>query len=360
MVASLIGFALAATVNISNLVVRHDIHGVEMDTHDGNIQQWTPGGVYYLYAMGYQNCTLQHGLIPPVDCPGIYKPFGQCGFRTDHAVRIYTSPDLLHWTLVSLNAFPVETRPYGIYYRPKVIRNAQTNKYLLWINFLANASSPLAAYPSAGYMVASSDSPHGPFSVITKHVAVANSGGGDFAILVTKDQEHTEIGYIAYDSWANSHRIVIEQLNANFTDSLGAARTTGPISPPSNEAPIVFERKGWFYLIFGSTCCFCQQGAGAQVWAARHPLGPWNSTGVELNPLHKGARAVSAQNSFVFLAALADGTTSLVFASDRWASAADRLKSHVLQYWQPLVFDDSAIPARIAPLVWQDWITLAL
>ena len=80
------------------------------------------GGVVWLarvvcrYGMGYQNCTEKRGIIPPVDCPGIYKPFGQCGFREDHAVNLYTSSDLVTWTFVG-DIFGQGDRPTGIYFR---------------------------------------------------------------------------------------------------------------------------------------------------------------------------------------------------------------------------------------------------
>lgn len=98
-----------------------------MDTHDGNIVQWdSDNGLYWYYSMGYTDCTLETGTIPPRDCPGIYKPFGHCGFRPDHALMVYSSPNLKDWTIESGNAFDVGTRPYGIYFRPKVIYNAAT------------------------------------------------------------------------------------------------------------------------------------------------------------------------------------------------------------------------------------------
>ncbi len=57
--------------------------------------------------MGYQDCVLEHNLMPPMDCPGIYKVFGACGFRADHALLAYSSPDLLAWILVNENAYPL-------------------------------------------------------------------------------------------------------------------------------------------------------------------------------------------------------------------------------------------------------------
>jgi hypothetical protein len=43
--------------------------------------------------------------MPPRDCPGIYRKFGGCGFIEDHAVNLYTSPDLENWTFVK-DIFP--------------------------------------------------------------------------------------------------------------------------------------------------------------------------------------------------------------------------------------------------------------
>ena len=99
--AGLAWLADGASVSISNTSCRSDINGDLMDTHDGNIVQWNKGGLYWFYSMGYTDCELEHGLMPPQECPGIYKPFwsGSCGFRTDHALRVYTSPNLLDWTL---------------------------------------------------------------------------------------------------------------------------------------------------------------------------------------------------------------------------------------------------------------------
>jgi hypothetical protein len=72
--------------------------------------------------MGYRNCTEKNGYIPPLQCPGIYSKFGGCGFRTDHAVNAYTSPDLVQWTPASPavapdspNVLPERTRPAGMY-----------------------------------------------------------------------------------------------------------------------------------------------------------------------------------------------------------------------------------------------------
>ena len=131
-----LGLAAGARVTLDNTRPRRTVDGVLMDAHDGNVMQWTPGGLYYLYAMGYGNCTEKDGLIPPFQCPGIYKPFGACGFRTDHRLSIYTSPNLVTWTYAG-DGLPESQRPPGIYFRPKVVFDPLRSEYVLWINYLA-------------------------------------------------------------------------------------------------------------------------------------------------------------------------------------------------------------------------------
>ena len=123
---------------------------------------------------------------------------------------------------------------------------------------------------------------------------------------------------------------------------------------------MLFERLGWFYLAYGHVCCFCEEGAGATLLVARHPLGPWSETGVDLNPPHADAssdwcgRPIPTQNNHVFVARTASGGDQYVFTADLWRSAPDGLKSHDLQFWAPLTFDDSTSPPTIAPLKWLD------
>jgi hypothetical protein len=91
----------------------------------------------------------------------------------DHALRVYTSPDLNSWTLISQDAFPTSVRPYGIYFRPKVVFNAATGLYVLWINHLPDAATPLSAYGDAAYVVATSESASGPFTIVNERASLS-------------------------------------------------------------------------------------------------------------------------------------------------------------------------------------------
>jgi beta-xylosidase len=286
-------------------------------------------------------------LIPPENCPGIYKPFGSCGFQINHSVRLFTSQDLSKWNFVA-DVLPFPTRPTGIYFRPKVVFNQQNMEWVMWIYYLPEAPTPLEAYPRARYIVAVSPRPNGPFHIVNSNASVMYSGGGDFALLIDPYSSDGE-AYIAYDAWENKHSVSVEKLTPSYHGSLGAQTSTGLISSKNNEAPILFARNGWYYLLFGHTCCFCQSGANSRVFTSKHMLGPWNDSGVDIN----AAKQIHGQENYVFEVQTTSGPRH-IFTSDLWSSAPDHLKSHDFQFWYPLVFNDSNVPPTIQDLSWVD------
>jgi len=363
----LCGYSAASLVTLSNIKQRTDVRGVPMDIHDGTILHLiSSDGLYYFYGIGYGDChaDLNFG------CAGVLG-LGDCGFRLNHSVNLYTSPDLVSWSFVR-DILPVDARPEGIYFRPKVVYNDLSKKFVLWVNKV-NRSTPWVHNPNfldATYVVATSDTPDGVFSVINPNIqSVQYGAGGDLALFVDDDGK----GYIAYDAFTDSHRIQVEQLAPDYLSSLGAAATSGPITPTNNEAPIMFKRNGFYYLLFGKCCCFCRPGSNAQVYTATAPLGPWTDSGIDIDPMtvvNGTKRSVSGgQNSFVFTAFVVDraqkplrfaasSAPTLIFVSDRWGTGP--VMALDMQYWQPLAFNDSAQPPSISPLRWVDEFTLDL
>ena len=347
-------------VYVSNLAPLRDVSGGLMDVHDGTVAQWHVGGRYFMYGMSYRNCTEETSWMPPHYCPGVYAPFGRCGFREDHGLAIYSSTDLVSWSYEG-EGLPMSSRPRGIYFRPKVVFDATSGQFVLWINLLPSAPAgaswphrtPLYSYAATiTHLVARSSSPVGPFAVVAPSVHLGVGQAGDFSLLLTAAG-----AYIAYDAWDNGHAVRVERLNDDLTAArVGAEHTSGDVSPHDNEAPILFERAGWFYLAYGHICCFCAEGGGATLLVARHPLGPWSATGADLNPRRRGncGARIPAQNNHVFVARTRDGGSEYIFVADLWQSSPDGLKSHDLQFWAPLRFNDTASPPTIAPLEWID------
>ena len=322
-----------------------------MDVHDGSIH--LINGTYFYWGLGYGECN-----VTKSGCDGLWYP-PHCGYRTTHTLSLYTSPDLVTWSY-ALDALPLAARPTAVYYRPSVVRNPATGLWVLWINmvhFWPGTQDP--NYNNATFLVATSPSPHAPFTV---HGTAATSRGalgvGDQSLFV--DQDGT--GYVAYAAWAAPvHAVTVERLAPDFLSSALAASAV--ITPPFYEAPLLFARRGVYYLLSGPTCCFCAEGAASRVYTAPAPLGPWVDTGgfVDAPGAHPAnASVLGAQNSLLVGVALADGTQGLVWAGDRWASALDGLFGHNLQYWGLLQWDDAATPPRVAALQWQDALTLDL
>lgn len=146
---------------------------------------------------------------------------------------------------------------------------------------MPRADTPLKAYGNTGYVVATSSKPEGPFFTVSEKANLSENAPGDAEIFV---DENGVDAYIAYNGWDNDHVISVEKLNADWTDSLGADYNSGPISDAKQEAPVMLQRNGYYYLMHGHTCCFCRTGSNAWVKVAKHPLGPWTDTKIDLNP----------------------------------------------------------------------------
>ena len=126
---------------------------------------------------------------------------------------------------------------------------------------MPEAGTPLKAYKHTDYIVATADTPEGPFILTpNQRASLSLSAPGDADIMV---DENGVDAYAVYNGWNNDHTLIVEKLTADFTDSLGADYTSGPVSPAKHEAPAMLQRNGYYYLMFGHTCCFCKEGAGA-------------------------------------------------------------------------------------------------
>lgn len=181
---------------------------------------------------------------------------------------MFTSYDLVTWKRVS-DALPVDSRPEGIYYRPKVVVHPVSGLYILWVNMVPRNFKP--SFWNATYIVATSSTPEGPFEVKTWKVNTRFDSPGDFSLFVDDDGS----GYVAYDAYFDGHTISVEKLTDDFLNSLGSEANSGFVPPHGCEAPALIKRNGWYFLTFGHVCCFCDTGSNAYVNVATSPLGPW-------------------------------------------------------------------------------------
>lgn len=297
--------------HVNNAIPRRDTKGNILDAHDGCLQKF--GGRYYLYGTAYGKTD---------------------GWAKTNRYRCYSSPDLTTWKLegeLLRNPLP------AIYFRPYVVYNARTRKYVLWYNWCP-------AFFNCQYGAAEDDVPQGPFTVRNSNVKVSRANPGDLGLFVNADGR----GYVIYTSIAQHFAVSIERLSDDYLDS---TRENSGILGTGCEAPVLFRRGDTYFALFDNCCCFCREGTGVRVSTASRPLGPYTAKG-NINRDAKGLPIIHAQQTYVAQIPTSTGT-AYIWMGDRWQSTPDKIKGHDFQYWAPLEFTSQG---EILPLKWvNEW-----
>lgn len=289
-------------VVINNIEPRRDVAGEIVDAHDGCLQFFA--GRYYLYGTAYGHTA---------------------GFSINNRFRVYSSADLQQWRW---EGELLAATPDGVYYRPYVVFNAQTRKYVLWYNW----------YPKlwdGQNGVATSDSPVGPFQIVNPNVQLsqAKAHPGDGSLFVDADGT----GYFIYTTIGQGHAIRVEQLTPDY---LGSAGKTSAVLAKNCEAPVLFRRGEIYYALFDTCCCFCPAGSGARVYTATSPLGPFTQRQNIIRATGGKEPTIAAQQTWIAQIPTGAGT-AFVWMGDRWGSRPDGIKGHDFQFWSaPLKFGD--------------------
>jgi hypothetical protein len=298
-------------VTIDNTKPRRDVDGKIIDAHDGCIQLF--GSTFYLYGTAYGTND---------------------GYSHSNQYCVYSSPDLKQWRLIG-NL--LENTPPGVYYRPDVIHDANTGKYVLWYNW----------YPQnlAGQTgVAISDKPIGPFSIINSKIQLACSHPGDGSLFVDDDGT----GYYIYDAIDDGYTVRISRLTRDYLNVTGES---SDVVATGAEAPLLFRKKNTYYAIVGELCVFCCEGAEAHVLASSSPMGPFDplcninrrpNSGIDqfIQPttkrfgLQTKAPLISGQQTWIAKIPM-KSEIAFIWMADLWGSAPDGVKGHDLQYWSP-------------------------
>ena len=303
LVVAVVGFSANAQkssyikATIHNDEPRYDSKGEIVDAHDGNLQFFD--GRYYLYGTAYGKTA---------------------GFSINNRFRVYSSADLEHW---EYEGELIKEPANGVYYRPYVVYNATTRKYVLWYNW----------YPklwNGQVGVATSDGPTGPFTIVDPnvHLSQASDHPGDGSLFVDEDKT----AYFVYTVIDQDHAIRVERLAPDYLSSTGE---TSQILAKGCEAPSMFRHDKNYFVLFDSACCFCMKGSGARVFRSLSPLGPYTQLG-NINRDADGNPIIHGQQTYVATLPTADGPM-LMWMSDRWGSRPDNIKGHDFQYWLPLI-----------------------
>lgn len=295
-----------------NSLTKFDTDGNAIDIHEPYIA--TFNGVYYLYgtAMG---C----GSLASV---GSHSPW--CGDR------VYTSTDLVHWinrgvlfdptTQVWQNRCATDN-PLGntqsSCFRPKVLYNAATGKYVLWVNQGVNSNDSSSNPVTGHYYVLTSSSPTGPFTEVGT-ATLAQKWDNDETLYVDGTT-----GYVVYmqqqDGGGHPWRLVVEQLNASYTSGTGTYSYVGA-SNETGEAPAVFQASGRFYLVYSNPPCgFCSSGVTTYYRTATSLLGIWSAPTQLSSGTPGDASFCGGQSSSVTPITTTTGT-SYLWQFDSWTT----------------------------------------
>jgi hypothetical protein len=332
---------------IENIKPRCDLGGLIIDSHGGCLQYFD--GCYYLY--GSRFGTNQD---PTVPCP----------------FSVYSSPNLRDWTD---RGDLIKDPPKGVYYRPYVVFNPKTKKYILWYNWYQTLWKGNAG-------VAVSDSPTGPFVVVNRRAHLSGSCPGDGSLF--EDNDGT--AYYIYTDIANDYAVRVERLTPDFTDTSGQG---GGYIGFGNEAPLLFRRNDLYYVLLATLCAACPQGSEVAVETSTSPFGPYTfageinhqsgndnaqasstatmdengATGTNRNAIPSGFISqhdkknpfIHGQQTWIAQLPIGDGSHLYIWMADGWFSAKDKTLGHDFQYWSsPLQFDDTngtIQPLKFAP-----------
>ena len=326
LVTTVVSIVKCAEVTLSNVIPRRDTSGNILDAHDGSV--FIYDNLYYYYGPSYGLCEEPSG---PSGCSSWHP--GGCGFQLNHNVSLYTSSDLSQWTFRGYVFQMSSMKTQGIMFCPRVVHNSKTNKWVMWFNFLPATG---AGVSQSLYAVATSDTPEGPFQLITDNVTtLAWENTGDFNLL----QDDNGDAYIIYTAHIDggvynpNHLMSVEKLSDDYLSSLGKQFNSGFFGQTFVEAPAMFKRNGIYYALFGQCCCYCAEGSGVTVYTATSPLGPYKTLNYLGNEGH-------AQQFNVLQYKTTVGTGyGYIWQGDRWQSSPDGAKGHDFGYWTPMSFD---------------------
>lgn len=191
-------------------------------------------------------------------------------YRTDvTGVSCYSSKDLLNWKFegLALKAVPddpeSDLHPSKVIERPKVIYNAKTKKFVMWVH------AESADYGMAAAGVAVSDTPEGPFEYIGSF-RPNDSMSRDQTLFVDDDGTAYQ-----FSSSENNQTLHINRLTDDYQkpDGTFVRRFIGL----AREAPAVFKYKGKYYML--SSGCTGWDPNQAELAVADSIMGEWTILG---------------------------------------------------------------------------------
>ena len=295
-----------------------DTGGEVIQAHGGGILYHE--GNYYWYGENKDGPTL---------------PAGGCGARVDAlGVNAYKSRDLITWenlgtVLPAVTNDPThDLHPSKIIERPKVLFNAATKSFVMWLHV------DTADYKFARVAVAESAKPEGPFRYLGSFRPDSHESRD-----MTVFQDDDGSAWLIFSAENNS-TLRIAPLSPDFRTLAGPSTRHFP--GRFMEAPSIFKRAGKYYLIASGCTCWAPNAARSAV--ADSLTGPWTELG---NPCFGPDAHVTfrGQGSFVFQ--IPGKKDAYLFMIDRW-DTKDLGDSRYV--WLPIEFRRDGSPR----IEWRD------
>ncbi|MFF7467530.1 RICIN domain-containing protein [Streptomyces sp. NPDC008092] len=240
--------------------------------------------------------------------------------NTFKSVDAYRSTDLKTWEFRNHVLTQSSATELGTAYieRPKVIYNASTGKFVMWMHKENGVD-----YSQARAAVAVSDSVDGTYTYQGSFQPLGQYMSRDLTTFVDTD------GTAYMVSAANENAdLQIYRLTADYTaiDSLVA----NPWAGASREAPALFKRNGVYFML---TSAATGWSPNQQKYATASSLaGPWTSwTNVG------DSTAYGSQTAYVLPVSGTSGT-SYLYMGDRWGNSFGGTVNDSRYVWLPLTF----------------------
>jgi len=325
-----------------------DTDGVHINAHGGGIL--FDNGTYYWY--------------------GEYKTGGKGGNVAQKGVTCYSSTDLYSWKNegivleVTLNTNSEITKGC-IIERPKVVFNKKTKQYVMWFHLELKGHG----YDAARAAVAISKNPKGPFNFIKSLRPNKGTWPKNFdsenkksftgentlkawsiewllaiknGMLVRRDFNHGQMSrdmtvfvdddekaYLIHSSEDNLTLHISELTD----DYLGFTKEWTRVEPAGhNEAPTVFKKDGFYYMI--TSGCTGWDPNAARSFKSTSLWGPWEAIG---NPCVGKDAHLTFYSQSTFVLPVQGKKDQFIFMADRWNPKNPIAGSYV---WLPIQFDN--------------------
>jgi hypothetical protein len=320
-----------------------DTDGKAINAHGGGVL--FHDGVYYWYGELKEGRTY---------LPKVNKSWGGTRVVTG-GVSCYSSTNLYDWKNEGVVLPSVADNPdhdlacENVIERPKVIYNARTKKFVMWLH----QDSP--DYQAARAGVAVSDTPVGPFKYLGSFRPNAGAwpvnvtgndkqpGGKNFLERDFKGGQMARDMTLFVDDDGKAYQFYASEGNPTMhvslltDDYLKPAGKYARIFPGrSMEAPAVFKRDGKYYLI-GSGCTGWDPNA-ARSAVATNIFGPWTELG---NPCRGADAEMTFFSQSTFVLPVAGQTNQFIAMFDRWKKWELNDSRYV---WLPIEWDAEGKP----------------